>query len=95
MAENLVFVPTEGKSRGYRTLVTILGIMAGVMLASFLVAYLSGQQVWGINNAVPWGQLITFDIYFIGLSAGAIVVSGLSYVLRREEFKLQLLNALI
>jgi len=87
MAENLVFVPTEGKSRGYRVLVTILGVMVAMMLASFLVVYLSGQQVWGISNAVPWGQLITFDIYFIGLSAGAIVVSGLSYVLRREEYK--------
>jgi len=87
MAEDLIYVPTEGKSRGYRILVTVLGAMVAVMLASFLVAYLSGQQVWGISNAVPWGQLITFDIYFIGLSAGAIVVSGLSYVLRREEYK--------
>ena len=38
-------------------------------------------------DAVPWGQLITIDIFFIGLSAGAIVVSALCYVLRREEYK--------
>jgi len=84
---DLTYSPIEGKSRGYRIMVAILGVMVAVMVTSFLVAYLSGLQVWGISDAVPWGQLITFDIYFIGLSAGAIVVSGLSYVLRREEYK--------
>ncbi len=84
---NLTYSPIEGKSRGYRIMVAILGVMVAVMLTSFVVVYLSGQQVWGVSNAVPWGQLITLDIYFIGLSAGAIVVSGLSYVLGREEYK--------
>jgi len=87
MAGDLTYTPIEGKTRGFRIMVAILGFMVAVLIASFLVMYLSGQQVWGISNAVPWGQLITFDIYFIGLSAGAIVVSGLSYVLRREEYK--------
>ncbi|RJQ37983.1 MAG: hypothetical protein C4555_05650 [Dehalococcoidia bacterium] len=84
---DLTYAPIEGKSRGYRTLVAVLGIMVAVLLAAFLVVYLRGQQVWGISNAIPWGQLITLDIFFIGLSAGAIVVSGLSYVLGREEYK--------
>jgi molybdopterin-containing oxidoreductase family membrane subunit len=83
----LTFAPIEGKSRGFRIMLGILGFMVAVLITAFLVFYLRGQQVWGISNAVPWGQLITLDIYFIGLSAGAIVVSGLSYVLGREEFK--------
>ena len=84
---DLTYLPIEGKSRAYRTMVAILGIMVAVLVTSFLVYYLRGMQVWGISNAIPWGQLITLDIYFIGLSAGAIVVSGLSYVLGREEYK--------
>ena len=84
---DLTYLPIEGKSRAYRTIVGILGIMVAVLVTSFLVYYLKGMQVWGISNAIPWGQLITLDIYFIGLSAGAIVVSGLSYVLGREEYK--------
>ena len=83
----LTYLPIEGKSRSYRAMVAILGIMVAVLVIGFLVYYLKGMQVWGISNAIPWGQLITLDIYFIGLSAGAIVVSGLSYVLRREEYK--------
>ncbi len=84
---NLTFSPIAGKSKSYRIMLAILGAMVAVLFTSFLVVYLNGQQVWGISNAVPWGQLITLDIYFIGLSAGAIVVSGLSYVLKREEYK--------
>jgi len=84
---DLTYLPIEGKSRAYRTMVAILGIMVAALVISFLVYYLKGMQVWGISNAIPWGQLITLDIYFIGLSAGAIVVSGLSYVFRREEYK--------
>ncbi|OGO38133.1 MAG: hypothetical protein A2147_02950 [Chloroflexi bacterium RBG_16_57_8] len=83
----LTFAPIEGKSKGYRWMLVVLGIMTAVMVTAFLVMYLRGQQVWGISNAVPWGQLITIDIFFIGASAGAIVVSGLSYVLGREEYK--------
>ena len=60
----------EGTSKGYRVLVALLGVMVGVFIVSFLVAYLKGQQVWGVSNIIPWGQLITFYIYFIGLSAG-------------------------
>jgi Ni/Fe-hydrogenase subunit HybB-like protein len=84
---DLTFEPIQGKSRGYRIMIGVLVFMVAVLLTSFLVVYLNGQQVWGISNPVPWGQLITFDIYFIGLSAGAIVVSGLSYVLNRKEYK--------
>ncbi len=84
---NLIYTPIEGKSRGYRLMVTILGVMVAMLVISFLVVYLTGQQVWGVSNAIPWGQLITLDIYFIGLSAGAIIISSLSYVFGREEYK--------
>lgn len=84
---NLTYAPVEGKSRGYRWMVAGLGLVVALFVAAFLVEYISGQHVWGINDAVPWGQLITLDIYLIGLSAGAIVVSALCYVLGREEYK--------
>ncbi len=83
----LTYAPIEGKSRGYRIMVAVLVTLVVGLVVSFLVVYLRGQQVWGINNTVIWGQLITFDIYFIGLSAGAIIVSSLSYVFKREEYK--------
>ncbi len=77
----------NGTSRGYKILMVFLGAMVGVFITSFLVAYLKGQQVWGVSNIIPWGQLITFYIYFIGLSAGAIIISSLSYVFRKETYE--------
>ncbi len=81
------FSSIEGKSKGYFLAVLGLAVMVGVFLLSFGVAYLQGQEVWGVSNIIPWGQLITLDIYFIGLSAGAIIVSSLCYVFKREEYK--------
>lgn len=77
----------EGKSRGYFVLVTCLSAMVGLFILSLLIVYLMGQQVWGVSNIIPWGQVITLDIYFIGLSAGAIIISSLSYVFKKEEYK--------
>ncbi len=77
----------EGRSRGYKIFVGILGAMVVVFFISFLISYIKGQQVWGISNIIPWGQLITFYIYFIGLSAGAIIISSLSYVFKKETFE--------
>ncbi|MBM4349080.1 MAG: hypothetical protein FJ106_04245 [Deltaproteobacteria bacterium] len=81
------YVTIEGKSRGYYLLVTLLGLGSVSLLVSFIVSYLKGQQVWGVSNIIPWGQLIIFYIYFIGLSAGAIIISSLSYVLKWDFYK--------
>ncbi|MFC1984927.1 NrfD/PsrC family molybdoenzyme membrane anchor subunit [Chloroflexota bacterium] len=83
----LNFSRIKGDSRGYRIMLGVLGAILIIFLVSYMVSYLKGFQVWGISNAVPWGQLITFDIYFIGLSAGAIVVSSLSYIFKKDEYK--------
>ena len=74
----LNFQAIEGKSRGYKILLGVLIAGFVLLLVSFLWAYLSGHQVWGANNRIPWGQPVILLIYFIGLSAGAIVVSALS-----------------
>jgi Ni/Fe-hydrogenase subunit HybB-like protein len=81
------YTTIEGKSKGYKILIGFLGTMVGILMISFMVLYFEGQQVWGNSNVIPWGQLITLDIYFIGLSAGAIIISSLCYVFKREEYK--------
>ena len=83
----LKYSTIAGTSRGYRVFVALLGVGMALFITSFLVAYLKGQQVWGISNIIPWGQLITFYIYFIGLSAGAIIISSLSYVFKRKTYE--------
>ncbi|PIU56562.1 MAG: hypothetical protein COS88_02680 [Chloroflexi bacterium CG07_land_8_20_14_0_80_51_10] len=83
----LTFAPLEGNSTRYKALIGALGalVLAGVI--AYVISYLEGFRLWGINNSIIWGQLITVDIYFIGLSAGSLVVSSLTYVFGHEQYK--------
>jgi Ni/Fe-hydrogenase subunit HybB-like protein len=83
----LSFAPVKGTSRKYRILVAVLFALALTGVIAYIIAYLNGFKLWGINNSVPWGQLITVDFFFIGLSAGSLVVSSLVYVLGQERYK--------
>ena len=66
------FTSIKGTSGKYKVLVAVLAALALAGVVAYMVSYLQGFRLWGINNSVSWGQLITVDIYFIGLSAGLI-----------------------
>ncbi len=81
------FTALEGKSRGYRCLIAVLAIIALAGFVSFIISYLQGHQVFGSNNVIPWGMPIVLTIYLIGLSAGSLILSSLTYVFGREEYR--------
>lgn len=81
------FVPIEGKSKGYWLAVALA---AAVLLFGFIcfgVSYVEGHQLFGSSNVIPWGMPIVLAIYFIGLSAGSLILSSLTYVFGRVEYK--------
>jgi len=84
---DLSYSPIEGKSRSYKLLLAVLGALAILGLVSFGVSYILGHQVFGGSNAVPWGMPIILFVYLIGLSAGSVILSSLTYVFGREEYK--------
>lgn len=81
------FVQLEGKSKGYRLALAVLVLLAIGGLISFIISYIQGHQVFGSNNVIPWGMPIVLAIYLIGLSAGSLILSSLTYVFGREEYK--------
>jgi len=81
------FVALEGKSRGYRYLIAVLAILALAGFISFILSYIQGHQVFGSSNVIPWGMPIVLTIYLIGLSAGSLILSSLTYVFGREEYR--------
>jgi len=81
------FVNLEGKSRGFKIALAVLAILALGGLISFIISYIYGHQTFGGSNNVPWGMPIVFLIYLIGLSAGSLILSSLTYVFGREEFR--------
>ena len=84
---DLSYSPVEGKSRGYKWLIAVIAAVALLGLVSFFVSYIQGHQVFGTNNTVPWGMPIILFVYFIGLSAGSLILSSLTYVFGQEQYK--------
>lgn len=81
------FAKIEGKSTSYWVMV---GILATALLAGFvatMIMHENGLYLSGMTNRVPWGLQISMAIFYIGLSAGSLVVSGLYGVFGKMEYK--------
>jgi Ni/Fe-hydrogenase subunit HybB-like protein len=81
------FVSIDGKARGYRIAVVVLAVLALSGLIAFVISYIQGHQVFGGSNVIPWGMPIVLTIYLIGLSAGSLILSSLTYVFGKEEYR--------
>jgi molybdopterin-containing oxidoreductase family membrane subunit len=85
--EKIRYSAIKGDSNGYLALLGALGVLS---LGGFWAAwtmFTDGHSVTGMTNAVPWGFPIVVAIYLIGLSAGSLVISALSSVFGKKEFK--------
>ncbi|MBI5636821.1 MAG: polysulfide reductase NrfD [Nitrospinae bacterium] len=81
------FSAIGGNSAGFRLLVVMLGLLSLGGFWSAYMMYLHGHHITGMTNAIPWGFPIVMAVYLIGLSAGSLVLSALSSVFGRTEFK--------
>ena len=77
----------EGKSKEFYILYVLFSIFTLFGLVCFMVSYISGHHVLGSSSIVPWGLPITVTIYLIGLSAGSLILSALTYVFGKEEYR--------
>ncbi len=83
----LAFSRIEGKSREFYTLLVLFSIFSLIGFICFMVSYISGHHVLGSSSIIPWGMPITITIYLIGLSAGSLILSSLTYVFGKEEYR--------
>jgi molybdopterin-containing oxidoreductase family membrane subunit len=83
----LEFEGIEGRSAPYYLAQTILAALAVAGLAATWWAIEQGLWVTGMTNRVPWGLQIVMAVYYIGLSAGSLVISGLYGVFGKLEYK--------
>jgi molybdopterin-containing oxidoreductase family membrane subunit len=83
----LAFSKIDGKSREFNTLLILLSAFTVIGFICFMVSYISGHHVLGSSSIIPWGMPITITIYLIGLSAGSLILSSLTYVFGKEEYR--------
>ena len=83
----LTFETIDGKSRGFRILTATLAAVSMAGFISFVISYIKGHSLLGTSNVIPWGMPIIITIYLIGLSAGSLILSSLTYVFKKEEYR--------
>ncbi|MBF0291216.1 MAG: polysulfide reductase NrfD [Nitrospinae bacterium] len=84
---NITFTKVEGNSSGYWTFMALAGAVASLAPLTALYMFINGHHVTGMTNQVPWGMPIVMAVYLIGASAGSLVLSAMSSVFGRTEYK--------
>ena len=81
------FAKIEGRSAGFWVTVSLLAAFGVAGFVATMVMHYNGLYLSGMSNRVPWGLQIAMAIFYIGLSAGSLVVSGLYGVFGKMEYK--------
>ena len=81
------FKPIDGNSPQYYLLVLALAALAAAGAYSTWLMFKEGIYLSGMTNRVPWGLQIVMAVFYIGLSAGSLVVSGLYGIFGKMEYK--------
>ena len=81
------YKPIEGKSLQYYLLMFMLVTLLCAGAFSTYLMCKHGIYLSGMTNRVPWGLQIVLAVFYIGLSAGSLVVSGLYGIFGKLEYK--------
>lgn len=73
----------------------ILGAFVVAGVAAWIYQLINGLGVTGMNNGVSWGLYITCFMFFVGLSAGGLIVASSASVFHIAEYKKVALPAVI
>jgi len=67
--------------------IALLLVVMGIGAAAFLYQFANGLAVTGMRNIVMWGQYILFFMFFVGLSAGGLIVASAGRLFGVGAFK--------
>ena len=59
----------------YKVLAAILAVVVAVGVGCWVYQLIFGLTVTGMNNGTSWGLYITNFMFFVGLSAGGLIVA--------------------
>ncbi len=73
-------------NKTYKILLTVavIGLVVGAWGMFQRLVY--GHTPMAYGSFVPWGLWVAFDLYFLGLTAGAFIIAVMTYGLRLEVF---------
>ncbi len=65
----------------------VLGVLTVAGVAAWIYQLMNGLGVTGMSNATSWGLYITCFMFFVGLSAGGLIVASSASVFHIAKFK--------
>lgn len=71
----------------FRAWIALLVVVMGIGAATFVYQFMNGLVVTGMRNTVMWGQYILFFMFFVGLSAGGLIVASAGRLFGVHAFK--------
>ena len=75
--------------------VIALAAAVALGLVLYVIQLINGLGVTGMNNSTSWGLYLTCFMFFVGLSAGGLIVASSASVFHIEKFKAVALPAVI
>jgi Ni/Fe-hydrogenase subunit HybB-like protein len=84
---DIEFERIHGRSKGFYLLCCGLAALVAVGAYSTWLTYREGLYLSGMTTRIPWGLPIVMAIFYIGLSAGSLVISSLYGVFGKIEYK--------
>ena len=73
----------------------VLTVLACVGVGAWIYQLMGGLAVTGMSNGVSWGAYITMFMFFVGLSAGGLIVASSASVFHIKAFKRVAMPAVI
>lgn len=75
--------------------VIALAATVAIGLVLYVIQLINGLGVTGMNNSTSWGLYLTTFMFFVGLSAGGLIVASSASIFHIEKFKAVALPAVI
>lgn len=73
----------------------VLAILAVAGIGTWVYQLINGLGITGMNNTTSWGLYIAMFMFFVGLSAGGLIVASSAHVFNIESFKQVAIPAVI
>ena len=83
-------IPILGRFTPAQLRVAWYAVLGVLMLAGAIAVYFRltrGLAITDLSSTTPWGAWVAFYIFFVGLSAGAFLLSSLVYVFGMYQFE--------
>ncbi len=82
-------------SMKFKAASVVLAVLAAAGVGAWVYQLINGLGVTGMNNGTSWGLYITCFMFFVGLSAGGLIVASSASVFHITQFKKVAVPAII